>query len=258
MTRMRSASDRPPPRARATRAGSRGPCHAPRRGDGGRTRSRRRRGRASAAPRSDAGVAADLARRTTFCWLPPESARPGRRAAAAHVELAQQPPRPRDEAPGRASRSASSASAKSWGAMFSARVKSRMRPRRWRSSGMWPIPRRACRALSFVIHCPRRARSPTRRGGARQRLDELPLAVPVHAGDRDDLAAVHREADAAHGLKAALVEHVQVVHARSCSPGVAALLDLQEHLRPTIRRASCPRRPGSVHGDSMRFRGAAR
>ena len=52
---------------------------AVRRGGGGRTRSRPRRGRASAAPRSaPSGRASTSRASTTFCWFPPESAR-GRR-----------------------------------------------------------------------------------------------------------------------------------------------------------------------------------
>ena len=65
-----------------------------------------------------------------------------RRAAAAHVELLQQAARQRDQ-PARhaASRTSSWARSGSRGApMFSASVKSRTSPRRWRSSGMWPMP----------------------------------------------------------------------------------------------------------------------
>ena len=43
---------------------------------------------------------------------------------------------------------------------------------------------------------------------AAQRLDELRLAVPVHPGERDDLARVRLERDAADGLEPAVVEHV--------------------------------------------------
>ena len=60
---------------------------------------------------------------------------------------------------------------------------------------------------------------------------ELGLPVPVDAGDRDDLAASHRERDAAHLLELALVAHVQVVHLeRDVARRGRRLVDAQQHV----------------------------
>ena len=66
------------------------------------------------------------------------------------------------------------------------------------------------------------------------------LAVAVDAGDADDLARAHLEGDAAHGLEAALVAHLQV-------------LDVEQRLarlrRRPCRRAGAPRgRPSAAPG----------
>ena len=83
-------------------------------------------------------------------------------------------------------------------ARFSASEKSSTRPRRWRSSAMWPTP--AASAPRTPV--PVMSRPPTRTwpacAGAQagDRLDELGLAVAVDARDADDLARARRGARA--------------------------------------------------------------
>ena len=76
-----------------------------------------------------------------------------------------------------------------------------------------------------------------------QGVDQLALAVAVDAGDADDLARSDVERDAAHGLEAAVVRHVEVLDLQSGSPGCAGFLSTRRSTsRPTIARAS----PASV------------
>ena len=66
---------------------------------------------------------------------------------------------------------------------------------------------------------------------ARDRLDELRLAVPVDAGDADDLAGRDLERDPADSLEAALVVHAQVLDGEERLTRLGGLLvDAQEHL----------------------------
>ena len=120
-------------RARTRRAGSPGPRRAPRRGAGGRTRSRPRRARGSAGPRQDARVARDLSRDDDLLLVAARERRRRRlRAAAADVELLQEPLRPaRSDRSGKSQphRRVRAPSRKSWSAMFSASVKSSTSPR---------------------------------------------------------------------------------------------------------------------------------
>ena len=62
------------------------------------------------------------------------------------------------------------------------------------------------------------------------RLDQLRLAVPVDAGDADDLTRPDVEADTAHLLDAAIVAHVQVSDREDdVAGGRRRLLDAEQH-----------------------------
>ena len=70
---------------------------------------------------------------------------------------------------------------------------------------------------------------------ARDRVDQLGLAVAVDARDADDLAGAHVERDALHLLDPAVVDHVQVLDRSSGSPGFAGGLSTRSSTsRPTI------------------------
>ena len=130
--------------------------------------------------------------------------------------------------------------------MFSASVKSSTRPRRCRSSGMWPTPAsRQLRAPSVVTSSPAATIRPA--SGlpqARDRLDELRLAVAVHPGDADDLAGPHlagRRRERLPRSRSSCTRRSSTV--RSGSPGSACVFSTcRSTSRPTIRRA----RPSSV------------
>ena len=89
------------------------------------------------------------------------------------------------------------------------------------------------------------------------------LAVPVDAGDADDLARLHLEGDPAHSLEAALVVHVQVLDVEQRLARLGGLLvDAQEHLaadheagEPFLGRAlagdGLDRLPAPQHGDPV-------
>ena len=65
---------------------------------------------------------------------------------------------------------------------------------------------------------------------AGDRLDQLALAVPVDAGDADDLARPHLERHAAHGLEPAAVVHDQVANREERLARLGgALLDVEQH-----------------------------
>jgi hypothetical protein len=77
-----------------------------------------------------------------------------------------------------------------------------------------------------------------------ERVDQLALAVPVDAGDADDLAAPHLERDAAHGLEAAVVEHGQVLDVQERLARLRRpFLDPQQHLAPDHRAREPGLRP---------------
>ncbi len=151
--------------------------------------------------------------------------------------------------------------------MFSAIEKSSTRPRRWRSSGMWPRPRVEVLARRrAVTSVARDARSGPLVGAAEagDRVDQLGLAVAVDAGDADDLACAHLERDAAHLLEAAVVAARRVRRPRgSGSPGVAGRFSTRRSTsRPTMSRARlssvAPARgsvsiilPAPQHGDPV-------
>ena len=124
--------------------------------------------------------------------------------------------------------------------MFSASVKSRTSPRRWRSSGMWPSPASKRRAgpLAGDVRAGHDHLPLDGLAQAGDRVDQLALPVAVHACDRDDLTGADLERDALHGLQLAIVEHLEVVEprgaARPAAPG-------------SSRRAAAPRgRPSSA------------
>src|SRR5262249_19252170 len=75
-------------------------------------------------------------------------------------------------------------------------------PIRWRSSGTWQSPSQRIRRGEWGgAGCPPPADlAGLRRPDARQRLEELRLAVAGDAGDPHDLAAPDREADALDAL----------------------------------------------------------
>src|SRR5207248_5176015 len=66
---------------------------------------------------------------------------------------------------------------------------------------------------------------------ARQRVDQLRLAVAVDTGDADDLARPDLERDIAHRLELTVVEHAQTFDGEQrVAGGRRRLLDAQEHL----------------------------
>ena len=66
---------------------------------------------------------------------------------------------------------------------------------------------------------------------ARDRLDQLGLAVAVDAGQRDDLAAVDRQRGAAHGRQVAVVADLEVADLEHCLLQLCRrLLDVQQHV----------------------------
>ena len=75
---------------------------------------------------------------------------------------------------------------------------------------------------------------------ARERLDQLRLAVAVDAGDADDLSGTYLERHPANGLELPLVQDVEVIDLeqglRRCR---GRLLDPQEHVAPDHQ----PRQP---------------
>ena len=80
---------------------------------------------------------------------------------------------------------------------------------------------------------------------ARDRIDQLRLAVGVDAGEPDDLASADGEADVANGLEPAVVVHVEVLDLEQRLPGMrGGLVDAKQHLasdhhprEPFLRRA---------------------
>ena len=168
-----------------------------------------------------------------------------RRAAAAHVELLEQPrARARSGGPGRASRTASRARRGSRAARCSRRARSRGRARgAGGPRGCGRRPRRASsRALACVERpCRRRVTVPLADAPqAGDRVDQLGLAVAVDAGDPDDLARAHLEARRRlHRLEPAVVEDVQVLDLEQRLAGrrPAVFSTRSSTSRPTISRA---------------------
>ena len=116
---------------------------------------------------------------------------------------------------------------------------------RARTDGGRPA-RTTCRAAAAragpdpVTSCPARRDGPARRlAQARERLDELVLAVAGDAGDSEDLAGADLEADAIDGLLAAIVRDPQVRDDRvSGSPGwISPRSTTSWTSRPTISSA---------------------
>ena len=186
---------------------------------------------------------------TTFCWLPPESARARRlRAAAAHVELRRGAAR-RARPVGRGEEPAGreSAACGSRGARCSRRARTRARARagagppgcgRCRSSSM--LRARCACVTSLPVDDDRARRSSWRRPVIASISSVCPLpstpAMPTISPARTS------KRDAAHRLEAAVVEHVQV-------------LDLEQRLAgrapAACRRAAAPRgRPSSARGSA--------
>ena len=54
--------------------------------------------------------------------------------------------------------------------------------------------------------------APSDRAQPEDRLGQLALPVPRHAGDADDLAAVHSEVEVLHRQVAAIADDVEVAH----------------------------------------------
>ena len=68
---------------------------------------------------------------------------------------------------------------------------------------------------------------------ARERVDQLGLAVPVHAGDRENLAGADVERDAAHLLEAAIVEDLEIVDLEErVARRRGRLVHAEQHLTP--------------------------
>ena len=87
---------------------------------------------------------------------------------------------------------------------------------------------RASRVESLAAH---RDRPRSRVAQARERVDQLALAVVVDAGDADDLAGANLERDAAHLLDVAVVEHVEVLDLEQRLSGLRrGLLDAEHDL----------------------------
>ena len=72
---------------------------------------------------------------------------------------------------------------------------------------------------------------------AGDRVDQLALAVAVHARERDDLSRAHVEGDVADGVEAALVAHAQVGDLEQRLPGSDGFFSTRSSTsRPTIIR----------------------
>ena len=128
-------------------------------------------------------------------------------------------------------------------ARFSASVNSSTRPRRWRSSGMWPMP--VVEALArdgplVTSSPPSDARGPRRRlRRPVERVDQLRLSVAVDAGDADDLAGAHLERHAAHGRGRGRRRRSGPRPPAAARPAAAGSLSTRRSTsRPTISRAS--------------------
>ena len=191
---------------------------------------------------------------TTFCWLPPESAPAVRlRAAAADVELLDQPPRPldqplREEPPeARVGRLAVVVERDVLGDREVEHEAAPLAVLRDVAEAGVEVLARARRCVTSSPAERRRARS-SALPQAGDRVDELGLAVAVDAGDPDDLAGAHVERDAAHLLEPAVVANVQV-------------LDLEQRLAGRRRRLvdlrAAPRGRPSAGRGSPRSRPAA-
>ncbi len=172
---------------------------------------------------------------TTFCWFPPESdLRERLRAAAAHVELLQEPGGALDQAPrpkpaeARVRRPVEVVERDVLGER-----ELEHEPAPLASSGMWPTPasRMRCVLAAREVTPGDREAAALERAQARQRLDELRLAVAVDAGDADDLTGADLERDAAHRVELAIVEHVEILDLEQRLAGHrSGLLDAQENV----------------------------
>ena len=106
----------------------------------------------------------------------------------------------------------------------------------WPSPAVEPIPR-----TPLVTSVPPSVdRAAARAPEAGERLDELRLAIAVDAGDADDLAGTHVEADAAHRRETAVVVDREP-------------LDLEQRLART-RRLPCPPAEATSRPTIMRAR----
>ncbi len=133
--------------------------------------------------------------------------------------------------------------------MFSATVKSRIRPRRWRSSRDVPEPgvEVAIRVCVRHILSGNRHAAVVRLAQARDRVDQLGLAVAVDACDGDDLAGANVQRHPTHLLDPPVVEDTEVIDGEQCLPGRRlALVDGQQHFaadhqprQPLFRRTLC-------------------
>ena len=159
------------------------------------------------AARRDARVAFDFTRDHDLLLVAARQRRgPRERSSAAHVERLEKPPRACDQ-PARKEPAETRV-----GRLVVVVERDVLGERevehepaaRWRSSGMWPRPASsALRAPSFVISLPPTVTRPAwdfRRPG--HGVDQLRLAVPVDAGDPDDLACAYVERHVAHGFEA--------------------------------------------------------
>ena len=198
------------------------------------------RPRVGCAAMRTSGLPADLARDDDLLLVAARERRGRRlRAAAAHVELLQQLPRPCDQ-PARVEPAEARVGrlARSRGARGSRRARSRARARAGagpRGCGRCPASRRRLRASPTVTSFA--GDDDPARGGLAQagdRVDELALAVAVHARDADDLARAHLEARRPRTASSPRSSTTcRSVDREQRLAGLAgALLDAQEHLAP--------------------------
>ncbi len=126
--------------------------------------------------------------------------------------------------------------------MFSAIENSSTRPRRWRSSGIWPTPSsKCCRTDSSVMSRPdERDAAAVDPPQPASRLDQLRLAVAVDAGDPTISPARTSNETSAHLLDARDRRGRGASTRSSGSPGRRCRPSLlrSSTSRPTIRRAS--------------------
>ena len=109
-----------------------------------------------------------------------------------------------------------------------------MRPRRWRSSAMWPTPAASAPRTPRAGDVARRPRATCPATGDAQpgdRLDELGLAVAVDARDADDLAGAHLQREPAHARAAR---------------GRRRRLEVRRPRAAARRRVPRPSRPGTA------------
>ena len=197
------------------------------------------RPRVGCAAISTFGSRVDLAREHDLLLVAAGERRRARlRAAAAHVELLQQPSCTRDEA-------AREEPAELRVGLVAVVVQRDVLGERELEHEPAPLPvlgdvpeprvERARASAPVTSSPPTRDRARSALAQAGERVDQLGLAVAVDARDADDLAGAHLERDAAHALEPAVVDDVRSSTSSSGSPGFGGVFSTRSSTsRPTI------------------------